>query len=569
MYNDYPNYKLEFGEIYKGWDLLSQEILKSKSLVWIFDGPHYLNWELIKSGLNISENFVFVNFEECILDKEDLKTKISDLNLYTCISYGFPCPVSIRDFLSEAKTDHIKQEIDTLKLDVDKKIIIYGAGSSLLNYESSKLCWVELPVSNKNYISDKSLFNKKRLCGDLTQDFDKSFQYIDEPITRKNRTEIINQIHLFIYLNSEKAPLFTLGSVIRDNMKSLSCRPFRIKPVFFEKIWGGQFLRMHTKNEDAFQNIAGSYEMVSTKNNVIFTYKDFHVEIPFDLFVSLDPLKMLGRKVIESYGKEIPFCIYLTDTINGGDLSCQVHPTKEYNKAILGSDYLMEEMYYVVKSEDLASINLGFVENCDLNEFRARIRDSEISKTQVDLKKYIKNWKTKQGSVFHIPPGSIHNICKNNLVMEVISSNNIITFRFYDFLRKNQDESYRKLDIDDAWNTLNQSVDDNFVRKNLIPRKKISKKEKNWVECTFEFRSPTVMKISEITFSESYEDNNLKPGFHVLNLVEGERVLIECGDTNHILNYLETIVIPAATGRYKVINQSNKKSVILKVKPNV
>lgn len=569
MQNDDPSYTLQFGEISKGWERLTQDIKKSNSLVWIFDGPHYLNWEIFINGINKMEDFIFIDFKNCRLENREIERKISKENYQKFLTYGFPCDLSIRDLFSEEKIEKLAQKINLLESGEGKHVIIYGAGSSLINPGSTKLCWIEIPFDGSESKNNKSIVVQKNLLNDPSIDFNLSFQYIDEPITRKHRTEIFEKIHYYIYLISEEIPLYILGSVLRGNIEVLSHQPFRVNPIYFEKIWGGQYLRTHRKTEKTFNNIAGSYEMVLTKNNVVFSFEDLIIEVPLDLLVTLKPSEILGPEVIDAYGNDIPFCIYLTDTINGSDLSCQVHPTKEFNKGTIGSDQLMEEMYYVVKTNDSSSINLGFVENCNLKEFKEKIEKSELLKTKIDLGNFVKNWNTKSGSVFYIPPGCIHNICANNLVVEIISSPNIITLRLYDYLREKKQGYFRKLDIHDAWKILDPKINEHYVRQKLKPEKKIFKKGKNFTESIYQFSLSTITNISEICLTEYSEFENNDSGFHILNLVEGEKVLIQWKNESHILKNLQTLIIPAVIDKYKIINQSDKESVILKVKPNI
>ena len=54
--------------------------------------------------------------------------------------------------------------------------------------------------------------------------------------------------------------------------------------------------------------------------------------------------------------------------------------------------------------------------------------------------------------------------------------------------------------------------------------------------------------------------------FHVLNLVEGDAVTIRTRDSaggwrEHALNYAETLIVPAAVGRYEITAGSNARLV--------
>jgi len=55
-------------------------------------------------------------------------------------------------------------------------------------------------------------------------------------------------------------------------------------------------------------------------------------------------------------------------------------------------------------------------------------------------------------------------------------------------------------------------------------------------------------------FADDFVDHT-DDRFHLLTLVEGETIDVEVATTTHALNYGETILIPAVTGRYRLLNR--------------
>jgi hypothetical protein len=94
------------------------------------------------------------------------------------------------------------------------------------------------------------------------------------------------------------------------------------------------------------------------------------------------------------------------------------------------------------------------------------------------------------------------------------------------------------------------------VRQNLIPSPRIIQQGEGWTEYLIGEHPLMFFAIHRAEFGEHFESNTDQERFHVLNLVEGEQVLVESEHGTHPLHYAETIVIPAATGRYRLRNQA-------------
>ena len=566
MYIDHPTYPLRGGKIQKDWRNFSAHILKSEDKVWLFEGPLYLNWDLVINAIPDRNKFEFINFKACQLERNKIINKINAHDLQLTASFGVYCTSNILDFYSKAKIFKLQDQLRSSQEKSGTKIIVYGSGCSAIKLPDSRSVWFEHPIIN--LISDPLVDTRKFYGSHLTHPA-KSYHYIDQPITDNNRANIFNHIDLYFYLPSIKNHTFTSGTAIRENIRSLATKPFRLKPVFFEKMWGGLFLRTYLKKEKDFENIAGSFEMVSRENQVVFTENGLEIEVPFDLFCSEYPHQILGQDVAERCGKSLPFRLNLTDTIGGDKLSCQLHPYTAYLQKRFRMDDCMEEKYYVIETEGDARINLGFVNSIDINEFKQVVKRSETEKIPVDISQYVKSWCSEKGKVFYILPGTIHNIGENNLVMEVIASSRIITLRLYDYLRKNKDGKLRSLNVDQAWDTLNSEAKEYYVKKNMIPEKKTLRKGDDWAENIFVPPDPTRTSISEVSFLDVYEDTTSGKRFHALTLVDGDKIEIESADYIHSINYLETIFVPAAANEYKLVNSSGNTCKVLVVKPHI
>ena len=152
--------------------------------------------------------------------------------------------------------------------------------------------------------------------------------------------------------------------------------------------------------------------------------------------------KELGRSV-----KDFPFFPILIKFIDAKEnLSVQVHPSDEYalkNEKSFGKT----EMWYIVEAEQGAGIYLGF--NCDVTkeEYETAIKENCLTEL-------LNFYEVKAGECYFIPAGTIHAIGKGCLICEIQQNSNL-TYRVYDYGRKDKNGNERELHIEKALKVTN------------------------------------------------------------------------------------------------------------------
>jgi mannose-6-phosphate isomerase len=96
-------------------------------------------------------------------------------------------------------------------------------------------------------------------------------------------------------------------------------------------------------------------------------------------------------------------------------------------------------MWYIVDADEGAGIYLGFKENITRGQFEKAIAD----KTLTDYLKFIP---VKKGESYFIPAGTIHAICAGCLICEIQQNSNI-TYRVYDYGRRDKNGNERELHV--------------------------------------------------------------------------------------------------------------------------
>lgn len=145
---------------------------------------------------------------------------------------------------------------------------------------------------------------------------------------------------------------------------------------------------------------------------------------------------------------DFPYFPVLVKLIDAkSDLSVQVHPSDEY-AASAGLGYGKTEMWYVVSAEPGACLYIGFNKELDDNAVRKAIEDET-------LPRYLNKIEVKPGDAYLIPAGTVHAIGAGCLICEIQQNSNI-TYRLYDYGRKDKNGNKRELHIDQALSVINK-----------------------------------------------------------------------------------------------------------------
>jgi mannose-6-phosphate isomerase len=231
------------------------------------------------------------------------------------------------------------------------------------------------------------------------------------------------------------------------------------KPIFKERIWGGQALR--TLGYEIPKGNIGECWGISGHPHGI-------TEVSDGLFI--------GRKLDELYNtypqwfnnekkKNFPLLIKILDAKQ--DLSVQVHPNDEYaqkNENDLGK----HEAWIVLDAQKYTRIQIGHHVTTKL----ALINSIKQNQWATLLHYYPS---IRKFDYIDIPPGTLHALCEGSLILEIQQSSDV-TYRVYDYNRFDKDNKKRELHLDKAIDVINipdQSHKINHINfeklNNLIP----------------------------------------------------------------------------------------------------
>ncbi len=217
--------------------------------------------------------------------------------------------------------------------------------------------------------------------------------------------------------------------------------PFLLKPAFKDYLWGGDRLRGEYHKETDLSPLAESWECSTHPDGTSLALID-QKEIPMTEVLKRHP-EILGTH--PRTRNTLPILIKLIDAKN--DLSVQVHPDDDYARIHEHGSLGKSEFWYVLEAEPGASLVYGFSQDVTEEQVRQGIADGTIQK-------YLQRVPVRRNDVFFVQAGTVHAIGKGIVIAEIQESSNL-TYRLYDYNRRDRNGNLRELHIDKALDVLN------------------------------------------------------------------------------------------------------------------
>ena len=308
--------------------------------------------------------------------------------------------------------------------------------------------------------------------------------------------------------------------------------PIRFQPIYKKLIWGGEKLREEYGKTNAPEMTGESWEISNVEDNISVVSNGFLAGNTLEEIIEIYMGDMVGDRIFEKFGTFFPI---LTKFIHSNDnLSIQVHP---------GDDYAMEhhgengktEMWYILEAEKDARLIVGFNRDIDEKEFLASLNNG----TLVDLMNFEP---VKKGDVLFMPTGRVHALGPG-IVLAEIQQTSDMTYRIYDWDRKDADGNSRELHIDHALNVMDYQHHDNY-KTGYIPQKNATV---NLADCPY-------FTTRYMQFDQPVDkDYNLIDSFVIYMCMEGEVDIHYPGGTPESMHKGDSIMIPASLKEISLI----------------
>jgi mannose-6-phosphate isomerase class I len=431
--------------------------------------------------------------------------------------------------------------------DVDVTVV-FGPGSALVEHD---VLWYA-DVSKRHGLAALQRGEASNIGQPSEQAGSESrLLFVDWPLLDRHKQSLSGRIDRYFDMSDPGTPGSLSGEALRRSLRELAGRPFRTRPTYLPGPWGGQWLRRALGITTDAPNLAWSYELVTPESGILLG-SSHPVEVGFELLMAEQGERVLGPMAAKRFGLSFPIRFDYLDTLEGGDLSIQCHPSERYMRETFGFPYTQHETYYVMVTTPGAKIFLGLREDVELAGFRSEAERAVAPGIALEPETYLQTHPAEQHRLYLIPAGTPHASGAGNVVLEISATPYLYTLRFYDWLRRDLDGDLRPVHIAHAFSNLDPSRRGEAVRRELVPEPSCVRGGAGWVELELGRHPDLFFGVNRLDFDDAVADDT-GGRFHVLNLVAGEQVELETeSGGSHQLSYAETVVVPASVGRYMI-----------------
>lgn len=560
-YDLYPAFPLGPGQIGSGYEALA-DLLQGASRI-VLDGYLGVFWEEVRAGLEAvlrarGLSPLWTNVDDALKEHHQIEALVEPF-------LGGDDPLFGTRFSGELGDFFDPVQLEGLRPDGSAQLhLIYGCGAALAGW-NGRLVYFDLP---KNEIQFRARAGRVSNLGTgAAREAGASYKrmyFVDWVALNRHKAALLQSIEVIVDHQRPGDPAVMLGSDLRAALTLMSRNYVRARPWFEPGPWGGQWIKRQVPElPQEAPNYAWSFELITPENGLSFQSGDRLLEVSFDLLMYHDHRAVLGEAA-ERFGHEFPIRFDWLDTVDGGNLSVQVHPSPDYTARHFGENFTQDETYYILDCDSQAHVYLGFQETLDPSAFRSALETSQHDKTPLEIDRYVQRHPAHKHDLFLIPHGTIHCSGAGSLVLEISATPYIFTFKLYDWLRLDLDGRPRPLNIERAFENLNFSRRGEGVETELISRPTLLDAGDGWRLLHLPTHPDHFYDIQRLEFDGSF-DTRTGEACHILALVEGQSIMLETsGGLRQRFNYAETFVIPAAAGTYRLINEGNRTARVIR-----
>ena len=447
------------GNIFIGWENIIPEIqaVAAGRQVIVETYPGVYEDEIIKV---FSEALgPAVNTRSLMRSEEDIRYMTQPF-MTDDVLFGYLTSLRINDFFNEAKL--------TAARDSTPKVIV-GVGASLAAGENALIVYADMA---RWEIQRRMRLHEVKGIGVDNRSDAVSIQYkrglfIDWRICDIHKDSLFGKVDLWLDTNDPIRPKMIDNETFIQGIDKTVSSPFRVVPFFDPAPWGGQWMKEVCDLDPDKPNYGWCFDCVPEENSLLFNVNGELFEIPSQDLVLLRSRKLLGGPVESRFGKDFPIRFDFLDTIGGGNLSLQVHPTTQFSKESFGLPYTQDESYYLMDANEDAVVYLGLKTGINPEEMLSDLRAAQRGEIVFDAGKYVNKIPARKHDHFLIPAGTIHCSGAGSMVLEISATPNIFTFKLWDWGRLGLDGKPRPINIERGSKVIQWDRDTEYVEKNL------------------------------------------------------------------------------------------------------
>ena len=467
--------------------------------------------------------------------------------------------ISLGDFLDTDKAARLSADLAAAAQ--EGAVLVIGPAASLLAPHADVLVFADMPRWEgqlRQRRGDVDNLGTRNRGLKASMQYKRSF-FIDWRVADRHKTATMDQWDYLLDTTETDSPKLITGTAHLAALAHAVTRPFRVMPFFDPGPWGGQWMREVCQLPDGPPNYAWCFDCVPEENSLLLAFaQGIIVEIPSINLVFRHPRELLGDPVYGRFGPEFPIRFDFLDTMQGGNLSFQVHPSTEFAREQFGIPYTQDESYYILDAEADAVVYLGCTDGCDPDALFANLEAAQRGETDFDAGRFAAKHPAKPHDHFLIPSGTLHCSGKNAMVLEISATPYIFTFKLWDWNRLGLDGKPRPVNLERGRKVVRMDRNETCAKTRLINQFTPLQEGEGWREERTGLHPAEFIETRRHWFTGAapHDTGGMDTGgVQVLNLVQGESAFVESPSgafEPFVVHYAETFIVPAAVGPYTI-----------------
>lgn len=301
---------------------------------------------------------------------------------------------------------------------------------------------------------------------------------------------------------------------------------YKFSPILKQTLWGGDKICRMKGIPCTEQHIGESWELSAVEGCVSVVAEGKDAGMRLDNLIEKYGAALMGSRNLERFGTRFPLLVKLIDAAQ--DLSLQVHPNDEQARRI-GHTCGKTEMWYMISAEQGAHLYAGFNQNVTQEEYRRLVAENRIMNV-------VSRHDVQPGDCFFLPAGRIHSIGAGCMLVEIQQTSDL-TYRIYDFDRKDARGKKRELHTEEALRCMDFSVYKQYKTQYCA--------EKNR---TVPLVDESVLRVDLTDVQgECLLDWKDEDTFHILVCAEGSGTVQEGSEAPLVIRQGDTLLVAATS----------------------
>lgn len=550
-YDKFPSTKIE-GTILQGWkdicDLLTTCLNKTK--VVAIDCYTGVREEEVLQALNRVNPDLLIETRSLMKPEKEIKA-MTERFMTNDVLFGYVTNLSLADYFDADKLETARKAIAT-----SERAVIVGTGATWIAPENATLVYADMArweIQQRFRAHEIKALGVDNRADAVSLQYKRGY-FNDWRILDRYKERLFERVDFWLDTHIANKPKLIDRSTFFKGIEETARSPFRVVPFFDPAPWGGQWMKEVCGLNPEKENYGWCFDCVPEENSLYLEVNGVRFELPSVDLILLKSREVLGEPVEARFGKDFPIRFDFLDTVGGGNLSVQVHPTTQFIHENFGIHYTQDESYYLLDAKEGATVYLGLKTGIDKGAMIQDLREAQKGELVFDAEKYVNRLPAKKHDHYLIPGGTVHCSGSEALVLEISSTPNLFTFKLWDWQRLGLDGKPRPINVERGKQVIDWKRDTEYVHEHLVNHVTPIDEGDGWREERTGLHPNEFIETHRHWFSKSVTHHTYG-SVNVLNLIEGEEAVVESPTQAFkpfVVHYAETFIIPATVGEYTI-----------------